>query len=190
MHEENSKVKQETASSFLVKLLCGKAVRGPPLLVVLCGPSHSGKTTFANKLKANFKVVSSDKIRNSLSVGFGGQESESRVWEIFESEKRKALEEGRNIVLDACHLSQQARWHAVQGPNQDYEKICVVFDLPWPVLRERCLRTKRVSLAEVERMWKAFQDNKATSKELKWLGFDEVYYGFDIPDRATDNPAS
>ena len=120
-------------------------------------------------------MISSDEIRRSLSVGFGGWESEDRVWKIFESEKRKALEERRNIVLDACHLSPEARWHAIQGPNGNYKKICIVFDFPWPVLRERCLRTKRVPLAEVERMWKAFRESKPTTEELKRLGFDEMY---------------
>jgi hypothetical protein len=90
--------------------------------------------------------------------------------------KRKALEKGCNVVLDACHITEKARWHALQGPNSNYKKICVVFDLPLRVVRERCLCEKRVSLKEVERMWQAFQHSKPSPEGLKLQGFDAVCF--------------
>lgn len=150
-----------------------------PLLVVLCGPSHAGKTTFANRLSKsdiNFAIISPDQIRKRLSVSFQDSRYESRVWDIYESMKRKALEKGCNVVLDACHISKRARWHALQGPNDHHKKICVVFDLSWQTIRERCLKGKRLSLDEAERMWQAFQKNKPTPRELKIQGFNDVYF--------------
>ncbi|MHC4192457.1 MAG: AAA family ATPase [Planctomycetota bacterium] len=150
-----------------------------PVLIVLCGPSHVGKTTFARQLSEvskNFAIISPDKIRKQLSVRFGDFRHESKVWDIYESMKCKALRAGRNVILDACHISKQARWHALQGPNSNYKKICVVFDLPWQTIRERCLSEKRVSLEEVERMWQAFQHNKPSPEELKLHGFDVVCF--------------
>jgi predicted kinase len=90
--------------------------------------------------------------------------------------KCKALKAGRNVVLDACHITEKARWHALQSPNSNYKKICVVFDLPWQTIRERCLSEKRVSLKEVERMWQAFQHSKPSPEELKLQGFDAVCF--------------
>ncbi|HUU16660.1 MAG TPA: AAA family ATPase [Sedimentisphaerales bacterium] len=86
-----------------------------PMLVVLCGPSHAGKSTFAKRLSGNFTIISSDEIRKRLSVSFNGAELEEKVWDTFESAKCKALKEERNVILDACHISKRARWHSLQG---------------------------------------------------------------------------
>ena len=150
-----------------------------PVLVVLCGPSHAGKTAFANRLSrcgGDFAIVSPDKIRKQLSVGFQDSRYESRVWNTYESMKRQALEKGCNVVLDACHITKKARWHALQGPNNNYKKICIVFDSSWQTIRERCLNERRVSLKEVRRMWKAFQQSKPDPEELKLHGFDVVCF--------------
>lgn len=153
-----------------------KAPRESPKLIVLCGPSHVGKTAFARRLRDDFAVISPDKIRKRLCVDFVDLKQETKVWGIYESMKRKALEERRNVILDACHISKRARWHSLQGPNARHRKICIVFDLPFRTIRERCLKTKRVPLKEVERMWRAFQKNKPTIDALKAEGFDEVCF--------------
>ena len=173
MQEIIAKQESSTLSSTV------KTFREPPMLVVLCGPSHAGKTTFAQRISKvgnNFEIISPDQIRKQLSIGFQDSRYESRVWDIYESMKRKTLEKGCNVVLDACHITEKARWHALQGPNQHHRKICVVFDLPLRTIRERCLSEKRVSLKEVKRMWQAFQCSKPSPKELKLQGFDEVYF--------------
>lgn len=156
---------------------CRRSIpRERPMLIVLCGPSHTGKSEFARKLPGDFKVISSDEIRKRLTDSFRRFKDESKLWNVFESLKCRALKKGHNIVLDACHISKRARWHSLQGSNAQHRKICVVFDLPLRTIREKCLKEKRMSLKEVERMWKDFQDNKPTTQELKQLGFDEVYF--------------
>ena len=173
--QEISNLRQE--SSALSSTV--KPFREPPMLVDLCGPSHAGKTTFAQRLVEvgnNFEIISPDKIRKQLSIGFQDSRYESRVWDIYESMKRKALEKGCNVVLDACHITEKARWHALQGPNQHHRKICVVFDLPLRTVMERCDKEKRVSSKEVRRMWQAFQRSKPSPQELKLQGFDDVCF--------------
>ena len=158
-----------------------KAPRESPKLIVLCGPSHAGKTRFAQRLGDNFTVISPDEIRKRLSISFGDSKHESKVWDIYESAKCKALEKGHNVILDACHISKRARWHSLQGPSAQHRKVCVVFDLPLRIVRERCLKEKSMSLKEVERMWKDFQKNKPTTDALKAEGFDEVYFVKELP---------
>lgn len=149
--------------------------KASPVLVVLCGPSHSGKSTFARRFCRGCTVISSDRIRKRRGTVFGRCQEGRVVWEAFESEKRKALREGRNVVLDACHVSRNARRHALQGPNARHRKVCVVFDVPLEKVRHRCRQARRVPVAEVERMWKAFQACKPAAQELRREGFDEAY---------------
>lgn len=146
------------------------------MLIVLCGPSHAGKSTFAKRLSGNFTIISSDEIRKRLTGSFRSSKDETKVWNVFESVKCKALKGGGNVVLNACHISKRARWHSLQGPNAHHRKICVVFDLPFRAIRERCLKEKRVSLEEAERIWRDFQKSKPTREELRNQGFGEVYF--------------
>lgn len=150
--------------------------RDSPVLLVLCGPSHAGKSTFAERLRSNFTIVSTDEVRQQLGVGFRRWQQESEVWEAYEATKCRALKSGQNVLLDACHMSRQARWHALQGPNEHHRKICVVFDVPWRTIRERCLKAGRMPLGEARRMWRVFQGSKPTPEELKRLGFDDVHF--------------
>lgn len=155
---------------------CSRSVLpGRLVLIVLCGPSHAGKTTFTQKLHDSFAIVSSDEIRSRLGVGFQGSQQDTKLWGSFQLEKCKELKAVQNVVLDACHMSKKARRHALQGVDGRYEKICVVFDLPLRTVQARCLEERRVSLSEVERMWRAFQKGNPSAEELRREGFDEVY---------------
>ncbi len=167
--------KKESAGE-VVKLIRRSGARGPPKLIVLCGPSHSGKSTLASKLRGRFCVISSDETRKRLTGCRVPRGREKEVWKAFDLLKREALRQGRDVVLDACHMSKRARWHALQGPSSHHRKICIVFRLPWQVIGARCLRTKRLPVSEAERMWRAFQDLKPRRHGLKLQGYDEVYF--------------
>jgi len=158
----------------IVERIAGLA-RQRPVLVVLCGPSHSGKSTLAGALRGQFVVVNSDTVRQQTTGVPAPSGDEDAVWRTFEYLKRQALERGRNVVLDACHMSREARWHSLQGPSTGHRKVCVLFDLPWPVIRARCRRTGRLPLAEVRRMWRAFRAAKPTPLGLLHEGYDEVH---------------
>ena len=177
--QEISKANLESSARIAMQSIRSRMRKGQSLLVVLCGPSHAGKSTFGARLARlsdNVAIVSPDDVRRRLGVGFGDPEHEPVIWNMYESRKCRALEQGRHVILDACHMSERAMWHALQGPNSRHRKVCVVFDPPWQTIRERCLRAKRMPLGEVKRMWKAFQDSKPTIEELKPFGFDDVHF--------------
>jgi predicted kinase len=119
-------------------------------------------------------------LRMRITGSNENSEHESEVWDAFGAEKCSALEAGRSVILDACHISEKARWHSVQGPNARHRKICIVFDLPLDTVRDRCLRAKRMPIKEVEHIWRAFKESRPTREELRRLGFDEVYFVNDI----------
>lgn len=167
--------RKESAREVL-KLLRRLGAKSPPKLAVLCGPSNSGKSTLANKLRGRFCVISSDETRKRLTGCPAPHKRETEVWKAFDSLKRDALRQGQNVLLDACHMSKRARWHALEGPSSGHGRICIVFDLPWAAVRARCLRTKRLPVSEAERMWRAFQELKPRRHELKLQGYDEVYF--------------
>lgn len=155
-----------------------KAVRRAPgntrQIIVLCGPSHSGKSTFARRFANGFTIISSEEIRKKLTGKLELSEHEDAVWAEFSARKRSALRAGQNIILDACHLSSRARQHALEDVDDRYRKICVVFDCPFRVIKKRCLRARRMSLAAVRKIWNQFE--KPTRQELLEEGFDDVYF--------------
>jgi len=142
--------------------------------IVLCGPSHSGKSTFAKRFKNHFTIISSDQIRKTLTGSYAISEKDDLVWEEFAARKDRALRKGKNIILDACHLSKRARRHALEGVDERYIKTCFAFDCPFPVIKKRCLKEGRMPVSKVRIIWLKFQ--KPTLRELKKLGFDEVYF--------------
>ena len=101
--QEINDTKLGSNAQSVVHYIRSHAIRGPPLLIVLSGPSHAGKSTLAKEISEvgeNFQIISPDQIRKQLSVSFGDSKHEAKVWDIYESMKRKALENGHNIILD------------------------------------------------------------------------------------------
>jgi len=151
-----------------------RALRNARLIVVLCGPSHSGKSAFARRFANGFTIINSDDVRKSLTGNPELSEHEGSVWAEFSARKHIALRAGQNIILDACHLSSRARRHALEDVDDTHRKICIVFDCPFHVIRKRCLRERRISLAVAREIWNRFE--KPTLQELLREGFDEVYF--------------
>jgi len=90
--QEINKAKQESSAQSTVK-----PIGQLPKLIVLCGPSHAGKTTLAQRLCRSFTVISSDEIRKRLPGSFEGSKRETKVWNAFESMKCEALK--KNTML-------------------------------------------------------------------------------------------
>jgi len=174
--KQNNHSKRKGNAQVVAQLIASQARRSQPIIVVLCGPSHSGKTDFAERLQNYFKVISSDQIRAELTGCFEQSDSEPRVWKTFEAMKRQTLKQGDSIILDACHISEKARWHSLQGADNSHTKICIIFDFPWRAIKQRWVRERRVPLKKVRQMWKDFQHRKPKIEELKELGFDGMFF--------------
>lgn len=103
---------------------------GPPELVILCGPSGSGKSSFTQKHLSEYTVVSLDEIREELS---GKKSDQSMNGEVLQ-EARKRLKEnlrpGKRVVWDATNLRKDFRSQVIQT-GYDYKALVtlVVFQL-------------------------------------------------------------
>jgi predicted kinase len=85
--------------------------------IILCGPSHSGKSTYAEKLLNTFNdthisqlptggvIINTDTIRESLHGSRKILGDEREVWKTFQEQKMQALGQEKNIIIDACNLS-------------------------------------------------------------------------------------
>ena len=101
-------------ASFPLRRRLGRA---GPVVGLPCGRSHSGKSTFGRGCGNRFEVPSPDPIPDRLGKGFRGRGREPGVGQVSEARKRQALDAGRGVILDACHVSERARRQVRQGPS-------------------------------------------------------------------------
>ncbi len=83
-------------------------------LIVLCGPSGSGKSYFAQKYFKPSQVVSSDKCREIISDDESNQEVSADAFDLFYTIIGYRLKHSRLTVADATNLSAQYRRRLIQ----------------------------------------------------------------------------
>lgn len=139
-------------------------------LIVMCGVSHSGKSTYVKKKYKNYTYINSDEIRKKITgtFAFTSKEDESKVWQEFFNKKIESIQNKKNIVLDACHLSSQSRWHALRGVPSTYNKVIVVMDVSKNEILKRVDKCKRIKKKYVLSMINDFK------KPNHCEGFDEI----------------
>jgi hypothetical protein len=100
-------------------------------LVVLIGPSGSGKSSFA---KAHFKateVLSSDACRGLVSDGENDQAATKDAFEVLHFIGAKRLAAAKLTVVDATNVQEEARKPLVALAREYYcLPVAIVFDLP------------------------------------------------------------
>ena len=97
--------------------------------LMLMGISSSGKSTLAQTMaaKCNYKVFSSDALREEL---FGDENDQTHNSEVFEELHRrilKALDAGENCVYDATNLNRKRRIQFLERLKKYeniYSKVC------------------------------------------------------------------
>ena len=99
-------------------------------LVVLCGASGSGKSTFARRHFAPTEVVSSDRCRALVSDDETDQSSTAAAFELLHYIVDKRLELGRLTVVDATNARAEDRKGLLELARRwDVLATAVVFDL-------------------------------------------------------------
>ena len=99
-------------------------------LVVLCGASGSGKSTFARRHFAPTEVVSSDQCRALVSDDETDQSVTAAAFELLHSIVGKRLEIGRLTVVDATNAKPEDRKSIVELARRwDVLATAIVFDL-------------------------------------------------------------
>ena len=137
-------------------------------IIVMCGPSNCGKSTYIRSLPFKYTVINSDTIRLKCNGSTKLGSNEATIWSIFHKHKMLALKRGENIILDACHISHEARWHSLNLVPKRYKKICVIFNVKLKTVKSRCNKSWAIS------MWQEFKRNKPSTQELLYYGFNKV----------------
>ncbi len=107
-------------------------------LVVLVGPSGSGKSSFARKHFKPTEVLSSDYCRGLVSDDENDQAATTDAFEVLHFIVRKRLAAGKLTVVDATNVQPEARKPLIQLAR-DYHclPVAMVFNLPERVCHDR-----------------------------------------------------
>lgn len=117
--------------------------------IMLIGLPGSGKSTWTDAMLAkepgkNFVVLSTDNMIEEKAKAAGKTYSEifpdinvNALTKEMKAQFRKALSEGRNIILDRTNMSAKKRKEFLDAIPEGYRKIAVVFSIPDTLLQER-----------------------------------------------------
>jgi protein phosphatase len=107
-------------------------------LVVLIGPSGSGKSSFARKHFKPTETLASDTCRGLVSDDENDQAATTDAFDVLHFIARKRLASGRLTVVDATNVQPEARKPLVQLAR-DFHclPVALVFNLPEKVCHER-----------------------------------------------------
>ncbi|MBS1806114.1 MAG: polynucleotide kinase-phosphatase [Acidobacteria bacterium] len=107
-------------------------------LVLLIGPSGSGKSSFARKHFLSTEVISSDYCRGLVSDDENEQAATGDAFEILHAIARKRLARGKLTVVDATNVQQESRKPLVELAREFHVfPVAIVFDLPEKLCQER-----------------------------------------------------
>src|SRR5256712_2734490 len=107
-------------------------------LVVLMGPSGSGKSSFARKHFKPTEVLSSDDCRGLVSDDENNQAATNDAFEVLHYIAAKRLARGRLTVVDATNVQPEARAPLVHLARTHHcLPVAIAFDLPEHLCHER-----------------------------------------------------
>jgi protein phosphatase len=116
-----------------------------PALVLLIGPTGSGKSTFAARHFLPTEVVSSDRCRALASDDENNQDVTPGAFRILHTIVRERLRAHRLTVVDATSVEHTARKPLLDAARRfDYEVVAIVFDLPFSILEQRNVQHRRI----------------------------------------------
>jgi len=76
-----------------------------PTLTIMCGLARSGKSTWISQNRKDTVVISPDKVRSEI---FGHQyfaNAEDFIWGVTKAMARIILEQGKDTLIDATHIT-------------------------------------------------------------------------------------
>ena len=107
-------------------------------LVVLIGPSGSGKSVFARRHFKPTEIISSDACRGMVSDDENDQTVTNQAFELLRFVAGKRLALGRLTVIDATNVQPEARKPLVELARQYHcLPVAIVLDLPEKLCLER-----------------------------------------------------
>src|SRR5689334_20747685 len=107
-------------------------------LVVLIGPSGSGKSSFARKHFKPTEILSSDYCRGLISDDENNQAVTPEAFEVLHFIAAKRLAAGKLVVVDATNVQPEARKPLVQLAREYHcLPVAIVLNLPERLCQER-----------------------------------------------------
>ena len=100
-------------------------------VVILCGPSGSGKSSFTKINYPGYSVVSLDDLRDQINGDRGSQKNKGQIMQLAKEQLRVQLRKQGDVVWDATNLRKDFR-SIVSTLSQDYRALVtlVVFIQP------------------------------------------------------------
>ncbi len=109
-----------------------------PSLVVLIGPSGSGKSSFARKHFAPTEVLSSDLCRGLVADDENDQSATTDAFAVLHFIAGRRLAQPRFTVVDATNVQREARRSLIElAKHHDLFPVAIVLDLPEAICQER-----------------------------------------------------
>ena len=109
-----------------------------PSLVVLIGPSGSGKSSFARKHFASTEVISSDFCRGMVADNENDQSATKDAFAVLQFIAGTRLAQPRFTVIDATNVQREARRPLIELAKQhDLFPVAIVLDIPEAICQER-----------------------------------------------------
>ncbi len=144
-------------------------------LVVLCGASGSGKSTFARRHFADTEIVSSDRCRALVGDDEADQSVTPEAFDLLHAIVDKRLEIGRLTVIDATNTKPADRAPLIELARKwDVLATAVVFDLPLDLCVERS-RQRQGRITPEHAVKRQHQTLRRTAKRLRKERFGKVY---------------
>ncbi len=131
-----------------------------PAVVVLVGPSGSGKSAWAAENFADSEVVSSDRLRAVAGTSESDLNASDDAFVLLRQIVSMRCKKGLTSVVDTLGFDADLRhWLIAIAGEVGLQVHAVVFDTPTRLCKERnALRTKRVSVAVLSAQIKKFAE--------------------------------
>lgn len=143
-----------------------------PDLIMLVGIPASGKSSYARQNYKDYKIYSSDELREKLFNDVNDQVHNNELFRYIHKNIIKDLRDGNNVVYDATNIySKNRRKFLSKLSDIDCSKICVVFNVDVDKCKLRnSTRERKVPEEVIDKMY-----NKIETPSID-EGFDKIYY--------------
>ncbi len=148
----------------------GVVLLPPGTLVVLCGISGCGKSTFAAANFTTTQIVSSDECRAILSDDPADQSVSGRAFELLHWITDQRLRRKRTTAVDSTALSKRARRDLLKIAHSNQAHIVLIcFDIPLAECLARDIaRERTVGPVVIGRQYKAFTAALSDIQDEDW----------------------